>query len=473
MFDLSTDEITSAPIHRVLTLLSIPLLAQNVVEVASLVIDLFWIGRLGDDAVAAIGLAAPLFSLLLIVVVGVPYIGTMILVSQRVGADDERGARTATFNGVALGAILSIAVGGAAALAAPVLVDLVASIRPEPTPAAVSEMTVRYFRILALGLVFASTSDAIEGAFVARGDSRAALYISVATVATILVADPLLIFGYGPIPSMGIAGAAVASVLGFLAGLVLAVGFALRGRAGGVLSRAATTVSLGEFRALFDQGFAPSAQQANRRVAELVVVTIIFAAGGPPALAAYAVGTRVFSTASIPAQGFQSATQSVVGQNLGAGKPDRAARTTTVGVLLITAVLGSLAVVQWTWAASITTFLTPGLTGAGFAHAVDFLRLLALSYPAFGAMYILQGGFNGASQGRVSFRSSLVQYWGLQIPLAAVATFALDAGVVAVFGAIALSHVVTAVLLGGYYYHVRRGGLFDDAAENVAETPAD
>ncbi|WP_255150190.1 MATE family efflux transporter [Halorarius halobius] len=472
MFDLSTDEIISAPIHRVLALLSIPLLAQNVVEVASLVIDLFWIGRLGGDAVAAVGLAAPLFSLLLILGIGVPYIGTMILVSQRTGGDEERAARTATFNGVVLGGLLGVVVGGGAALAAPALVDALTTIRPGPTPEAVVELTVSYFRILALGLVFASVSDAIEGAFVARGDSRAALYISVATVVTVLVADPILIFGVGPVPKLGVAGAAIASVLGFVAGLVLAVVFVLRGRAGGVMSRSAARVGLDEFRALFDRGLAPTAQQANRRVAELVVVVLVFIAGGSTALAAYAVGTRVFSTASIPAQGLQSATQSVVGQNLGAGQPERAARTASVGVALVGGLLAVIAVVQWTMASAIATLLAPGLTGTAFAQAVEFLRFLAVSYPAFGAMYVLQGGFNGANRGSVSFRASLLQYWGLQIPLAVITAVVLDTGVVPVFAAIAASHVLTAVVLA-IYYTTQRGTMFRNAADSGGETPAD
>lgn len=472
MFDLSREEITSAPIHRVLTLLTIPLLAQHVVEVASLVVDLFWIGRLGGDAVAAVGLAAPLFSLLLIAVIGVPYIGTMILVSQRVGAEEESAARRATFNGVVLGALMSVGIGGAAVLLAPTLVDLLTVVRPGPTPAHVVDLTVTYVRILAVGLVFAATSDAIEAAFVARGDSRAALYISIATVGTILVADPVLIFGLWGFPAMGVGGAALASVLGFAAGLAVAVAFVLQGRAGGVMSRAASPVGLDEFRALFEKGLSPAAQQANRRVAELVVVAIVFAAGGPAALAAYAVGTRVFSAASIPAQGFQSATQSVVGQNIGAGKPERAARTAHVGVGILGGVLALLGAVQWTVPGSITTLLAPQLSGESFALAVAFLRLLAVSYPAYGAMYVLQGGFNGASRGGVSFRSSVLQYWGLQIPLAAVAATLLDAGVVSVFGAIAASHILTAVALGAYYY-TQRDELFRNAAETTAETAAD
>jgi Na+-driven multidrug efflux pump len=180
----------------------------------------------------------------------------------------------------------------------------------------------------------------------------------------------------------------------------------------------------------------------------------------------------VFSAASIPAQGFQSATQSVVGQNLGAGNADRAARTPRVGVALVGGLLGTIGVLQWAYAGPLTTLLAPDLGTAASARAVEFLRLLALSYPAFGAMYVIQGGFNGASRGGVSFRSSLVQYWALQIPLAAVAAVVLDASVTGVFAAIAASHVLTALGLA-VYYHRQRGTMFRDAAASGGEAATD
>lgn len=289
-----------------LALLSVPLVAQNVVEVASTVVDVFWIGRLGGRTVAAVGLAAPVFSLLLILTIGVPYIGTMIFVSQRI---DNDGARRAAFNGVVLGAVLSLVVGGVAVLAAPATVALLVEVRPGPTSATVAAMTVRYLRILAVGLAFASVNDAIEGGV--RGPRR-------------LPRGAVRQRRHGrddprgrPAPDLrvrvgtrpGLPGAAVASVLGFVAGLLVALGFVYTGRSGRVLTWSTATVRLEELRQLRRTELSPTAQQANRRIAEIVVVAIVFAVGGPAALATYPVGTRVFSPASIPAQGFQSAAQ--------------------------------------------------------------------------------------------------------------------------------------------------------------------
>lgn len=471
MLDLSSDEITSEPTYKVLAILTLPLLAQNLVESASLIIDLFWIGRLDEEAVGAVGMAFPLTSLLLIAAIGVPYIGTMILVSQRMGADDEAGARSAAFNGTVLGGVLGLVLGGLAYLAAPWLVEFIVSIQPN-TSGAITDLTVSYFRILALGMSVAAMSDAIEASFVARGDSRAALYLSVVTVGTIMIADPVLIFGLGPFPAMGVDGAALATVLGYVTGLALAVGFVLVGRNGGVITRDDMSVDLDVFRDLYDRGFAPTAQQANRRVVEVLVMIIVFAAGGAAALAAYLVGSRVFSIASIPADGFQSSTQTVVGQNLGANKPDRAARSTWVGAVLVGVLLTLFGAVQWLFPGTITNILAPEVDGAAFELTIEFLRILAICYPAFGAVYAFQGGFNGASRGEVSFRSSVVQYWALQIPLAAGLGLLLDGGATGVFWAISLSNILIAILLGSYLVYVNRGGMFKNAAQEASEDAA-
>lgn len=471
MLDLSSDEITSEPIYRVIAILTLPLLAQNLVESASLIIDLYWIGRLNEQAVGAVGMAFPLVGLLLIAVIGVPFIGTMILVSQRMGADNEEGARIAAFNGTILGALLGLVIGGGAYLLAPWLVDLIVSVQPN-TQGSVTDLTVSYFRILALGMAFAAASDAIEAAFVARGDSRAALYLSLTTVGTIMIADPVLMFGIGPAPRLGVDGAALATVLGYVTGLLLGLGFVAVGRSGGIMSRDTMKLDLDVFRQLYDRGIAPTAQRANRRVVDVLVMIIVFAAGGAVALAAYLVGSRVFSIASIPADGFQSATQTAVGQNLGADQPSRATRSTWVGALLVGGLLALFGLVQWMFPGTIANILAPELDGDALSLTIDLLRILAVCYPAFGALYALQGGFNGANRGEVSFRSSLVQYWGLQVPLAAGLGLLLDGGATGVFWAISLSNILTAVLLGGYYYYVSQSGMFQTAADEASEAAA-
>lgn len=467
MFDLSPEKITSDPVHRVLAVLAVPLVLQNLVQVAQGVADVFWLGRLGEDGVAVVGLVYPTVSLLLIVAIVIPFVGTQVLVSQRAGAENEFGARKATFNGLILAGILALVIGGGAYLVAPTLIELMTSTRPESASKGIMKPAIDYFRIISLGMIFAATGDTIESSLVAHGDSSAAFHLSLVTVLTNVVADPILIFGVGFVPAFGIKGAAIASVLGYVTGLALAVTFVVRGRSGGVLSRDAMQIELDEYRKLFDVGLPPAAQRANRRVVDIITVAIVFAAGGAMGLSAYIIGTRVFSVATVSAMGIQSATQSVVGQNLGADKPDRAGQTTEYGVLLIAGGLTLLSIIQWNVAGAITNVIAPGIGTAAFELSVEFLRILAVCYPAVGSIYVLQGGFNGARRSKISFFSSVFQYWMVQLPFAAAGGLLFGESIIAVFWAVAVAGIVTAIGLGLYYYHLTRAGMFENASGEI------
>lgn len=472
-FELSSEEITSQPLYRVLPILAAPLLAQNLVRVANRVIDIFWVGRLSGEAVAAVGIATPIFVIANVIIIGLPFFGTQIVTSQRVGAGDEYEARRATFNGLILSAVLGIVVGGAVWVFAPALMNLLTSVRPDASGSGpVVEMAVDYLRVIVLGYWMAAMSDTLEASLIARGDSRGPFLITVVTVVTSITLDPFLIFGIGPFPAMGVTGAAAATVLSFAASLSLAAYYALTGRQGGVVSWEAATAHLADLREMVDNGWPPTAQRTNEFVADAAMVVIVFAAGGPAGVAAYVVGTRVFAIASIPGFGIETASRSVVGQNLGDENPDRAARTGVVGGLFLAGLLTPVAVVQWIGAGPIISVLAPGLSEAGFADAVLFLRVLAYSYPAVGALYALRGVFNGAGKSRVSFYSSILQYWLVQTPLAAAVGifFLSDLGLV--FWAYSGAKVATAAAVVAYFLYATRIELFHDASREMAEEEA-
>lgn len=473
MFELSPEEITSDPLYRVLPILTVPILFQNLVQVAQQVVDLFWIGRLGGDAIAAIGLTFPIVSLALIAIAVVPYVGTQVVTSQRIGADDVFGARRATFNGVVMGALLGAVVGIVTYVGAPTLVELVTATQPQTTNTEVRPLAVQYVRVLSLGFVVVGMGDCLEASLVARGDSRAAFHITVAAVVTNVTLDPFLIFGIGPVPALGVRGAAAASVLSYAASFAVAVSFVARGRSGGILSRESAVFDLDDARELIGVGLPPAAQRMNRRVADLLIVVVIFAAGGATGLSAYLIGTRVYLLASIPARGLQSAIQSVVGQNLGADRPDRAEQTTKVGIAFISALLIPITVFQWVAAGTITSVLAPGLDAETFETSVEFLRILAYSYPAFGVLYVIQGGFNGASRSRLSFFSSVFQFWLVQIPFAVAVGVVFANDLVLVFWSFTASKVLTALALGGYYVYATHSGMYERASRKADVTTAD
>lgn len=472
-FDLSPEEITSGSISRVLLVLSAPLLVQNLVRVAQQVVDLFWVGRYSADAVAAIGLASPVVWFLLSSTITGSFVGTQVLVSQRVGADDVRGARKAAFTGLLLTLVLGLGVGVLMFLNVRTLIELVTSTRPTGGSGDLVALATRYLEVISLGLVFAGLSDAIEAAFVGWGESRAAMYMNVTSVVANLSLDPFLIFGVGPFPSLGIRGAALATVAGYVAGFLLGVAFVARGRAGGVLSWAAATVDLDEFRELLDVGLPRAVQGATSSSGALVMVVIVFAAAGSAGLAAYTVGSRVGSLAFRTLMSLSNAAQSIVGQNLGAGKLDRATATTWTGVKIGAGILTVFGVAQWLVPELIVRVFVPDMTGRSFALAVAYLQIVAVGYPAKGVSSLVKAGFNGARRTKTTMVASLAQTWLLQLPIAAGAGIALGFGAIGVFWARPISIVATAVALAGYYVHTTNNGMYDRAAERVGSTSDD
>ncbi|MFC7156004.1 MATE family efflux transporter [Halomarina halobia] len=487
MLDLSSDDITEGPVLRALLVLSAPLLVQNVVQVLQQVIDLFWVGRLAnaDAAVAAVGLVMPLQALVFAVAVFIPLVGTQVIVAQRVGAEDVPGAR----RGVATGLLTAVGLGttfGLAAVAiAPALIDLITDVRPGAVVEMVETQATAYFSVLMVGLPLLTLADTTESAFVGWGDSRVALYMNLLAVGINAILDPILIFGFDNNPAfaalgmdgiaasllgatgfagMGVAGAALATVVGYSLGFVLGLSLVLARRNGGMLSGDAFRANVAEFHELFEVGLPMAGQQAAKQIADLVLVVVTFALGGAAGLAAYFVGYRVAGVAVIPSGSLQQAAQSVVGQNLGAGLVERAREATWRGAAVAAAVLGTLGLLQWFVPGTIVGVLAPQLEGRALDLTVRYLRILAIGYPAIGATYLFQAGFNGARRTQTSFVASLLQYWGVRLPVALVGGLAFAMGVEAVFWAVTVSNAVAAVGLGAYYYYSAENGMFDRAA---------
>ncbi|WP_267641659.1 MATE family efflux transporter [Haloarchaeobius amylolyticus] len=468
MFDVSRDDITSGSLTQTLLLLAAPLIAQNLVRFAQLVVDAFWVGQLGEQAVAAVGLVFPLTSICLAVATAA-MIGTQVIVSQRVGGDDEVGARRVTFNGVVLFALLLMVPITAIAIvgAEPLISWTVSTLNPGTdvvTPA------TAYFVAYAVGFPAMAASDAIEGAFVGWGDARAALWVNVTTVAVNLTLDPLLIFGVGPFPEMGVEGAGAATAIGGMAGLLLILAFSLGLRDSFQFTWASATVDLADWREMLDVSLPNVGQRLAQDAVRLVMISVVLAGGGAAGLTAYTLGARVSAIAWIPAGGFQQAAQSIVGQNLGAGNTSRARQTTWTGVGIITAAMVVLGGLQLLFPGTIARLFVPDISGDGLALTVAYLQILAVGYWAIGASYLLRAGFNAARRTKTSMIASLAQYWGVRLPVALVGVYVLDYGVVAVFWGVTLSNVLVAIGLGFYYWYETSEGMMERAADRAAES---
>ncbi|WP_135805977.1 MATE family efflux transporter [Halorussus marinus] len=460
MFDVSRDEITDGSLVRALLVLAAPLVVQNLVQVVQNVVDTFWVGRLGEDAVAAVGASIPVMALVFSATI-VTFTGTQVLVSQRVGADDLTGGRRAAFHGLTLALAVGGAVGAGVVAGADRIMALVLSGPDVTAQAAV------YLGTVMLALPFMAASDAIEGGFVGWGDSRAALYVNVTAVVVNLGLDPFLILGWGPFAAMGVRGAAIATAVGYTAGFALALGLLVSGRDGYTITRESIGFDPAEYREILDVGLPRGGQQIASQSVRVVIVGLVSVVGGAAGVAAYTVGARVASVAFIPAQGLSGAAQSVVGQNLGADQPLRARRATWVGAAIAAVGLTAMGAVQWAIPELLVTLFVPDVSARGLALSVDYLQILVFGYWAIGATYMFNAGFNGARRTKVSMVAGLLQYWAVRLPIAAVGALWFDYGVHAVFWAVTLSNVAAAVGAGLYYYYTTNNGMLRRAADRV------
>ncbi len=483
MLDVSSEEITDGPIARTLVVLAAPLVAQNFVLVAQQVIDTFWVGRLGEDAVAAVGLNFPIIAFVSAVPI-LTYVGTQVVASQRVGDEDTTGAQRAVFHGLTLAVALTVLVAAPLVVGAGTVVDLVGS-NPGVLPLAAT-----YLGTWALGLPFMGVSDTLEAGFVGWGDSRASLYVNVTAVVVNVILDPILILDAGRVPGLGtiplaglgIRGAALATVIGFGTGALLAVGLSLGPRDTLTLTRESIAFRSQTYREIADVGSPAAGQQLVAQFVRVVIVGIVSVVGGAAGLAAYTVGARIATVSFVPATGLRNAVQSMIGQNLGANRPSRAVETVRVGIGIAVGAMIAIGLAQWVIPGALTRLFVPDITPRGFELTVAYLRILAYGYWAIGATYVLLAGFNGARRTRTSLVVDLVKYWGLRFPVAvlalpagaAVSLFGISIapgvglGMEAIFWAVTGSNILAALGVGAYFVYTVNDGMFHRAAERAS-----
>ncbi len=409
----------------------------NVLQTVYQLTDTFWLGRVGPAAVAAVSLSFPVLFLTLSIGGGLSIAGG-ILVAQSYGARDRHGVDHFT-------AQTSLAVGGLSVLLSatgyyltPAMVRLLGA-EPE-----VAIPATDYLRISFLGLVFLFLYLVFQTTLRSVGDVRTPFYIVLLTVTLNFFLDPLFILGWGPVPAMGTAGAAVATV--GTQGLAAAAGIALllRGRMGVRLKISSMTPDIPVIRQMLRTGIPASLEQSTR-AAGVAMMAVLVAGFGTSVLAAYGIGARILSFIIIPALGFSMATSTLVSQAVGAGKPDRANEVATTGSRVAFLSLFVLGGVLFFFADPLTTiFLPDAPEEAGMA--ARFVRILALSFGFTGAQQVLAGAFRGAGDTVAAMLLAVLALWVLRFPLAFLLSHRSGLGYEGIWWAFPFSEVVAAVI---------------------------
>lgn len=404
----SHQDYTTGNLNRAILLLAVPMILEMVLESLFAVVDVFWVGRLGANAVATVGLTESLLSLVFAVGIGLS-LSTTAMVARRIGEKDPEGAAVAGVQAIVLGLITSIAVGIPCFIYAPELLRLMGA------SSDIVSTGGSYARI-ALGgsgaIVMLFLNNAI---FRGAGDAAIAMRLLWVSNVINLILDPCLIFGLGPFPRLGVTGAALATFTGRSIGVGYQFYRLLRGTERIRILSGQIRVNLHVLLRLVRVSLTGILQFAIAHTSWIGLVRIVsvFGAG---ALAGYTIAIRIVVFLILPSWGLSNAAATLVGQNLGANKPERAEQAVWRTGFYNMLFLGSVGVFFVIMAEPIARLFTQD--PAVIPLAATCLRIVSYGNIGYAYGMVMMQAFNGAGDTVTPTIVNFFGFWLLEIPLA-------------------------------------------------------
>jgi putative MATE family efflux protein len=401
-------DFTEGKLSRAILLLSIPMVLEMVMESTFAIVDIYFVQKLGADAVAVVGITESMLSIIYAIAWGLSFAATSI-VSRRIGEHNYDGAARAAFQSIVAGSIVSFSIAIIGIFGSRKLLTLMGA-----SPAVI-EQGWEFTTIMISGNIIIMLLFINNAIFRSSGDAAIAMKVLLVANAINIFLDPCLIFGWGPFPELGVTGAAYATTIG--RGLAVIFQFWL-------LSRGKHRIRIAWKHIHFDWKLIKHIfEVAGGGIAQNIIGTaswvflmIIIAKFGSVIVAAYTVAIRIIIFALLPSWGLSNAASTLVGQNLGAGKPERAEKAV--------------------WASAIVNFIVLGITGAVFIifpvqvvslisndpevipFAAESLRIISYGFLFYGVGMVMIQAFNGAGDTNTPTYINFFCFWLLEIPLA-------------------------------------------------------
>jgi putative MATE family efflux protein len=437
-------DFTEGNLSRGIALLAIPTILEMVMESTFAVVDAFWVAKLGADAMAATGLTEAVVVLVYAIAIGLA-MAAGATVSRRIGEKDPEGASVAAVQSIALGIFAGVVLGIIGAIFAPQLLSLM---HAEPGVIATGTGFARI--ILGFNIVIVMLF-LINGIFRGAGDAALAMRTLWLANAINLVLDPCFIYGWGPFPELGVTGAAVATTIGRSVGVLYQFWMLYRGRGRFVVARRHLRLDwpvMARLLVLARTGMF----QNFITTASWVSLARINALFGSAAVAGYSLAIRIILFALMPSWGICAAAATLVGQNLGAKKPERSERAVWLAGFYNMGFLTIVGLVFFLAAPWLVGLFRP--EAAIIPVAVAALRIVSLGYPFYAWGMVMEQAFNGAGDTVTPTYINLGCYWALQIPLAWALATQLGFGPKGVYLAVCGAESVLAVVAATMF---RRG----------------
>ncbi|PSQ17585.1 MATE family efflux transporter [Halobacteriales archaeon QS_8_69_26] len=446
-----------------------PIVVIQLLQVTYNVADTLWLGRYNVDALGALSLAFPLVFLLISVAGGFTTAGS-ILVAQYTGAKSEGRAGHVAGQTVSFVSMLAVVLGVFGYLVTRDLLALLPS--QADTAAQVIPLAAVYMEVIFLGVPFMFGFFVFSSLMRGYGDTRTPMRVMFVTVVVNVVLDPLLIFGVGPFPEWGVFGAAIATIFSRGIGTVIGLWVLFVAESGPNVLVADLRPELSVIEKIVRLGV-PSAAEQSASALAMVTLTAMVAAFAPPVVAAYGLGNRLISLVFLPAMGLGRATNTMVGQNLGARKTDRAERAvhlaagTGAGVMLCVAVVAALFPDP-----IVGVFVGTDTPEAAetLRLGVEYVRIRSVEFAFIGVLQVLLGAYRGAGNTKTAMMFSMVALWIGRVPAVYYLAFVSGMGASGIWIGMALGNILGAIAAGAWFL---RGTWKEAVIDEDAEGPPD
>lgn len=427
---------TQGPIGRAIVLLAVPMVLEMFMESLFAVADIFWVSHLGPEAAATVGLTESLLTLIYALAIGLS-IGATAMVARRIGERNPEGAARSAVQAILLALIIAIVI---ALIGAPLAPRLLAFMGASP---AVIERGANFTRVMLAGNATVVMLFMINAIFRGAGDAAIAMRVLWLANSINIILGPLLIFGVGPFPKMGVVGAAIATNFGRGTGALYALSRLVRSGGRFDIRRRHLRLEPAIMGRLLRLS-STATFQVFIGMASWIGLARIIASFGTEVVAGYIVGIRVILFALLPSWGMSNAAATMVGQALGARKPDRAERAVWKAGFYNMIFLGIIGLFFILFAGPIVRIFTsdPRVVPYG----VECLRIISYGFLFYAYGMVLGQSFNGAGDTWTPTIINLFVFWLWELPLAYLLAMHFGMGPRGVFIAITISFSTLAIV---------------------------
>ncbi|HTS48597.1 MAG TPA: MATE family efflux transporter [Bryobacteraceae bacterium] len=431
----TSQDFTEGSLGRAIVLLAVPMVLEMCMESLFGVVDVFWVAHLGADAITTVGLTETCMMVLYVIALGLS-MGATALVARRVGEKDEAAAGLVAVQAIVVGLLIAGATALAGFASAPSLLRLMGG----------SEDVVRigagYTRMMFAGSATIFLLFLINAVFRGAGDAATAMRaLWIANIVNIGL-NPCLIFGVGPFPRLGVTGSAVGTTIGRGIGVLFQLWILTSARSRLVIGARQLRLDLAVMLRLVRLSLTAMFQYMVQMASWIGVVRIM-AVFGSAAVAANTLAIRVIVFAILPSWGMSNAAATLVGQNLGAGKADRAEKAVWRTGFYNMLFLGGVGLIFIAFAEKIIALFTND--PAVVPLAVTGLRVLSYGYISYAYGMVVTAAFNGAGDTTTPTILNLFCFWVCQIPAAWLLAFHTSLGPRGVFFAVILGDTLLAI----------------------------